>query len=387
MPAPVPATPSAPLRDARGERLLARVDLAAIERNVRRMAEQVGPAEVMAVVKADGYGHGLVPSATAAQAGGASWLGVARLGEALALREAGVTGPVLQILVSPDDDLVAARDHLVDITVGTPDVLAAAGRAARPGQPLRVHLEFDSGMGRGGSAGTQWLRLLDETAEQERRGHVRCVGVFSHLAAAEDDPAMVDDQTGRFRAALDDVARAGLSPVVRHLANSAGTLARPRTHFDLVRPGLAVFGISPDDALGDEQSLGLRPAMTLSCRVATSKRVPAGHAVSYGPDHVTGRETTLAVLAAGYADGIPRFAGNRGHVLLRGRRRPIVGRVCMDQLVVDLGDDAVETGDQAVLFGPGEAGEPTLREWAAWCGTIPNEVLARLGAGVRHVYV
>jgi alanine racemase len=374
-------------QDVRGERLTARVDSSAIEHNVRRIARLVGPAEVMAVVKAQAYGHGLLPSATAALAGGAGWLGVARLGEALELRAGGVTAPLLLILTSPDDDLTAAARHRVDVTVGSPARLVEAARAASTEQPLHIHLEHDSGMGRGGSSGAAWQQLITATAAEERRGRLRCVGVFSHLAAAESDATMVAEQTQRFRRALGEAHAAGLRPRVRHLANSAATFARPDTWFDLVRPGLSVFGISPDAAIGTERELDLRPALSLRCRVATSKRVPAGHAVSYGPDHVTQRETTLAVVPAGYADGIPRLAGNRAEVLVRGRRRPIVGRVCMDQFVVDVGDDGVETGDEVVLFGSGEQGEATLREWAQWCGTIPNEVLARLGGGVRREYV
>jgi alanine racemase len=367
----------------------ARVDLAAIRANVARLAEVAGPAEVMAVVKADGYGHGMRASARAARAGGATWLGVATIDEALALRAAGDTGRVLCWLVAPGepwDDAVAAD---VDVTAGAvgavEEVAAAAGRV---GVPARLQLKADTGLGRGGCPPAAWPALVDAALEAQARGLVRVVGLWSHLACA-DEPGhpSVAAQQEAFRAMVESAEKAGVRPEVRHLANSAGTLTLPGARYDLVRVGISAYGISPSPAVGTPQEWGLRPAMTLAARLTLVKRVPPGHGVSYGHRYTTTAETTLGVVPVGYADGISRHGSNVLPLLAAGRRRTLAGTVCMDQVVVDLGDDAAEAGDEVLLFGPGDAGEPTAQEWASVLGTIPYEVVTGVRGRVRLVHV
>jgi alanine racemase len=358
-----------------------RVDLDAVRHNVALLKGRTS-AEVMAVVKADGYGHGMVPCARAALAGGATWLGVATLDEALALRAAGFTVPVLAWLLTPGlplADAVAADVDLSAATVALLDELVAAARAA--GRPARVHLKVDSGLGRGGAAPTDWAALVEAAAKAAAGGDVEVVGVWSHLANSDvPEHPSIDAQVAGFRAAVDVAARLGVTPRYRHLANSGAALTRPDTHFDLVRPGIAVYGLSP--VAGER--FGLRPAMTVRATVMLTKRVPAGQGLSYGHTYVTSAETTVAVIPVGYADGVPRAAGGRAPVSLNGTRFPIAGRVCMDQFVLDVGDLPVRAGDEAVLFG---AGGPHVDEWADVCGTINYEIVARMGSGrVARVY-
>lgn len=367
----------------------ARVDLDAVRANLAVLRAAAGDAEVMAVVKADGYGHGMVPVARAARSAGAGWLGVAFPGEALALRAAGDTGRVLAWLITPHDDVAPCVAADVDLSVSAPwavDLVAAA--ADRAGRPARVHLKVDTGLGRGGGSLADWPALVDRARRHEAGGALELVGVWSHLANGEvaDDPETAAQQE-RFAWALAEAERAGLRPQVRHLANSGATLAVPGARFDLVRCGIAMYGLTPGLALGTSASLGLRPAMTLRAEVALAKRVPAGHGVSYGLTWTAPAETTLALVPVGYGDGIPRAASGSGPVLLGGRIRRVVGRVAMDQCVVDVGDDAVAAGDPVVLFGPGDDGEPTAEDWAIACGTIGYEIVTRLGPRVPRRYV
>ena len=367
----------------------ARVDLAAIRSNVEALRAAAPGAELMAVVKADAYGHGLVPSAGAARAGGASWLGTALLEEALALRAAGDTGRILSWLLDPRDPFGAALTAGIDLSASAVWVLDAIVAAAQEtGTTARVHLKIDTGLGRSGSPVADWPELLAAARTAAGEGTVEIVGIWSHLAHA-DAPRhpTIDAQVRTFDEALAVAASAGVHPQVRHLANSAATLARPDAHYDLVRPGLAVYGLSPMPADFPAARLGLRPAMTLTARVALSKRVPAGQGVSYLHKYTTDRETTLALVPLGYADGVPRAATNVGPLLAAGRRRTIAGTVCMDQFVVDVGDDAVAAGDEVVLFGPGDSGEPTADDWADALGTISYEVVTRIGPRVPRVHV
>jgi alanine racemase len=371
-------------------RAQALVDVAALRSNVIELARLAGPAEVMAVVKADAYGHGLVPCATAAVAGGAGWLGTALLSEALELRAAGLTSPrVLAWLLDPEDPLADAVRADIDLSASAPWALEAIAAGAREaGRPARVHLKVDSGLGRAGSPLAGWPGLVAAALAAQAEGTVAVVGLWSHLAHA-DDPhhPTVDRQLGAFRAAVATAESAGLRPEVRHLANSAATLTRPDTFFDLVRPGLAVYGLSPVPAISMPAELGLRPVMTLTARVALAKRVPAGHGVSYLHRYTTERETTLAVVPMGYADGLPRAATNVGPLLAAGARRTVAGTVCMDQLVLDVGDDPVAEGDEVIVFGPGDRGEPTAEDWARACGTIAYEIVTRIGPRVPRVVV
>ena len=359
-------------------RVEAVVDLAAIRHNVDVLAAAAPAAELMAVVKAEGYGHGAVPVARAALAAGATWLGVCTIEEALELRAAGVDAPVLSWLHVPDDDFGAALAAGVDLSVASRAHLAAVVAAARrAGHPARLHLKADTGLTRNGAQPSAWADLLDDAAKAAADGTAKVVAVWSHLALA-DDPhhPTLDLQAARLTAAWHAACERGLAPL-RHLANSAATLTRPDLHFDLVRPGIAVYGLDP---LGRPVADGpLRPAMTLRARVALVKRVPAGEGVSYGHQWTTPAETTLALLPIGYADGVPRRLGQAGRmrVHLAGRTRPVVGRVCMDQVMVDCGPDGggVREGDVAVLFGPGDHGEPTAQDWADELETIHYEVV------------
>lgn len=370
------------------------VDLDAIAANTALLTERSGSSGVMAVVKADAYGHGLVPSAKAAIAGGAQWLGVALLDEALALRAGGVQAPVLAWLVGPGEPWAAALKQGIDLSAAHVDVVDEIAAAAREvGRVARVHLKVDSGLGRSGSPPADWAALVGAARKAELDGVIVVVGVWSHLAYA-DAPGhpTIDRQLEAFRMAVDVAERGGLEPEVRHLANSAATLTRPDTHFDLTRPGLAVYGLSPlRDA--PAASLGLRPAMSLRAPLILVKRVPAGHGVSYMHRYVTNSETTLGLVPLGYADGIPRNATNVGPVQVGGRRRTIAGVVCMDQFVVDLGSnsadsaDSVSTGDVVSLFGPGDSGEPTAQDWADATGTISYEIVTRMGPRVHRRYV
>ena len=363
-----------------------RIDLDAIRENVAALHAWTGSAEVMAVVKADAYSHGLVPVAGAALDGGATRLGVAVLEEAFALRAAGVTAPVFAWLAAPGADHVRAITQDVDVAAYSPtqlDEIAAA--AAVAGRPATVHLKVDTGMWRGGATDRDWPDLVRAARAAQGAGLVDVVGVWSHLACA-DEPGhpCTARQLAAFDEAIEVATRAGLRPPLRHIANSAATLTLPASHLDMVRPGLAVYGLDPMPP-GRTDGPALRPAMTLAARVVQAKRAPAGAGVSYGHRYTTARETTLAVVPLGYADGVLRSASGLAQVMLAGRRHPVAGRICMDQLVVDAGDDPVRPGDEVVLFGPGDQGEPTAQDWAQAAGTIPYEIVTRIGARVPRV--
>lgn len=367
------------------------VDLDAVRANVRRCREVAGPdVAVMAVVKAEGYGHGMLASARAARAAGAGWLGLARLDEALALREAGDNGPMLAWLLVPDQPrLVEAVETAVDVSVSAQWGLAEVAAAARAvGRPARVHLKIDTGLGRNGASTRDWPGLVAAARATVDAGEVEIVGVWSHLACA-DQPGhpSIAVQLDAFDAALAVAETAGLAPRVRHIANSAALFTLPRARYDLVRAGIACYGLSPGAAVGTPAGLGLTPAMTLRARLASVKRVPAGQGVSYGHRYVTTRPTTLGLVPLGYADGIPRAASGVGPVQVGGARFCVAGTVAMDQFVVDLGDLDARPGDEVVLFGPGRDGEPTAADWAERTGTIAYEIVTRIGGRVPRRYV
>ncbi|GAA3475842.1 alanine racemase [Streptomyces yanii] len=366
----------------------ARIDLAAIRDNAARLRDTARSAEVMAVVKADGYGHGMVPCARAALAGGATWIGVARMHEALALRASGISSRILAWLLSPGDDWASAMVEGIELSAGATWAVEAAAQAAQvAGRPGLLHLKIDTGLGRGGTSSAQWPALVEAASRAEASGHVRVVGIWSHLAHADSpDHPGCDRQVENFRNAVQLARKAGLSPEVLHLANSAATLTLPQTHFDLVRPGLALFGLSPVPELAGPAALGLRPAMTLTARLVSVKRVPAGHGVSYGHRYRTSCETTLGLVPLGYADGVPRHASGTGQVLAAGRWRTVAGTVCMDQFVVDLDADTAAVGDEVVLFGPGDRGEPSAEDWARAAGTLSYEIVTRIGGRVPRTY-
>jgi alanine racemase len=376
-----------PEMDSRAEIV---VDLDAIADNVATLKRHAAGAAMMTVVKADGYGHGLVPAARAARAGGAEWLGVAVLEEALALRAAGDTGRVLAWLVVPGEDYAPAVAADVDLAAYTPAAVVAIATAARSvGRAARVQLKADTGLGRGGATPADWPDLVAAASEAEQSGALRVTGIWSHFACADEpDHPSNELQEKAFERALTVARSAGLEPEVRHLSNSAGALLRPWAGYDLVRCGIASYGLSPAPDLLRPEDLGLVPAMTARARLALVKRLPAGSSVSYGHTWTAERDTTAGLVPVGYGDGVPRHASSTAHVLAGGVQRPVAGRVCMDQLVVDLGpDSAAEAGDEAVLFGTGADGAPTAHDWAQACGTIAYEIVTRIGGRFTRRYV
>ncbi|WP_226485826.1 alanine racemase [Streptomyces parvulus] len=374
-------------------RARAEIDLAALRANVRALRERAPGSALMAVVKADGYGHGAAPCARAAVAAGATWLGTATPHEALALRaDAGVPDDVRIMcwLWTPGGPWREAVEAGLDVSVSAPWALAEATEGARlAGRPALVQLKADTGLGRGGcQPGADWEDLVGGALRAEAEGLVRVTGLWSHFACA-DEPGhpSIAAQLARFHEMTAYAERQGVRPDVRHIANSPATLTLPEAHFDLVRPGIAMYGVSPSPEIGTPADLGLRPVMTLSAALALVKQVPGGHGVSYGHHYTTPGDTTLGLVPLGYADGVPRHASSTGPVLVDGKWRTVAGRIAMDQFVVDLGGDRPEPGAEAVLFGPGGRGEPTAEDWAQAAGTIGYEIVTRIGSRVPRVYV
>ncbi|WP_457950831.1 alanine racemase [Pseudarthrobacter sp. alpha12b] len=374
--------------DPRHERS-AVIDLEAIRHNVRRLAAAASPAKVMAVVKADAYGHGAVPVARAALQAGASWLGVAHISEALSLRAAGIDAPLLAWLHTADSNFGAAVAAGVDIGCSGWELERIVAAAREQERPARIHLKVDTGLGRNGATPEAWDRLVGEAVEYQDQGLLRVVGIFSHLAVADEpERPETDQQVAAFREALAIAEDAGVDPEVRHLANTPATLSRPDTHFDMVRVGLGIYGLSPFDGTTSAE-LGLRPAMTLRTLVSQCKEVPEGQGVSYGLHYRTRTASTLALIPLGYADGVPRVATG-GPVRVAGKTYPVVGRIAMDQMVIDLGPEASGAGLQgaeAELFGDGADGGPTVDDWARAAGTINYEVVTRISPRVPRRFI
>lgn len=363
----------------------AEIDLAAIRHNVAAIRELLAPGcAYMAVVKANAYGHGDVPAARAALEGGASWLGVILVEEARRLRGAGIDAPILLLHEPPAAD---APDVLaLDLTpsVFTRAGLEALGAAAEAaGRTLRVHLKVDTGLNR---LGVPPVLLDDLVTALEKEPRIEVEGVFSHFAIADPpDHPFIAEQMARFRGALDRLAARGLEPAIRHIGNSATALTQREAHLDMVRVGIATYGIPP--APTQVGIVSLTPALSLKATVAMVKRVPAGEGVSYGLTYRLRRASTIATIPLGYADGWPRHASGRTGVLIGGRRYPVVGTICMDSFMVDLGDEDCEIGDDAVLIG-GQGGERiTADEVAAALGTISYEVVTGITPRVERVAV
>lgn len=378
-----PSTPAA----VSGPGAEALVDLGAIADNVRVLREHAGSAQVMAVVKADAYGHGAPQVARAAVAAGAAELGVATIDEALALRTAGITAPVLAWLHPPGTDFAPALRADVQVAVSSARQVAEVLAAAElTGRTAEVTIKLDTGLNRNGVSAADYPDVLTALNQATASGAIRVRGMMSHLASgdAPDDP-LNDIQAQRFSDMLAEARRRGVDFEVAHLSNSPSAMTRPDLGFDMVRPGIAVYGLSPIPELGD---LGLRPAMTLKCTVAMVKSVKAGEGVSYGHTWIADEDTTLALLPIGYADGVYRTLSGRIDALINGRLRRNVGRICMDQLVVNLGPGRpdVAEGDEAILFGPGASGEPTAQDWADLLGTIHYEVVTSPRGRVVRTY-
>ena len=342
------------------------IDLGAIDANIRTVAAIVNPARMLVVVKADAYGHGAVAVAHTAVEAGADGLGVGDLAEARVLRDAEVPGPILAWIHPMDADFAWGIDAGIELGIGAIDTLEAAGRADRRAV---VHLKVDTGLGRGGAFGDDWVQLVTRAAQLQRD------------AGSSAD----DDQLARFDDALAAVAAAGLEPEVEHLAASEAALTRPDLRRSLVRVGLAAYGLSPVEGRS-AADLGLRPAMEFATEVVATKRVPAGHGVSYGHTYRTQRETTLALLPVGYADGVPRHASGLGPVAIAGHRFSVAGRIAMDQIVIDVGDAPVVVGDRAVLFGDPSTGVPSAEDWALAADSINYEIVTRIGPRVQRRY-
>ncbi|WP_219995757.1 alanine racemase [Schumannella sp. 10F1B-5-1] len=366
-----PSRPPRPLREIR-------VDLDALRHNITTLRALVAPAATMVVVKADAYGHGALPIARAAVEAGADWLGVADLGEALALRAAGVTAPMLAWLHGPDTDFRPAAEAGVDVGVSSLDQLERAAAAGAV-----VHLKFDTGLSRNGIQHDDAPAVIARVAELAAQG-LRVRGVFSHLSGTSEADDLA--QLARFEGAVDALRTAGVEPELRHLAASAAAIALPATRLDLVRLGIASYGLSPDPRV-PVAPLGLRPIMEVGAAVAHVKRVPAGEGVSYGFTHRTSAPTTLALVPLGYADGVPRSASGAAQVAIGGVRHPVVGRIAMDQFVVDVGDAEVAVGDRVVLWGDPAAGAPSAEEWAEAAGTIDYEIVTRVGGRAERTVI
>lgn len=389
MPSPTNFLDPAARIDTANPQRSALIDLGAISNNVETLRGIAGTAKLMAVLKADGYGHGLVPAARAALRGGADYLGTAVLEEAFALRAAGVDAPIFTWLNAPGSNYLRAIEEDIDLAAYDCAQLEEICHAARQaGRPARVHLKIDTGMWRGGASAEDWPRLCGAARRALDAGLIEATGIWSHLAAADEpeNPA-TSMQLAAFRAALAVARDLGITPRLRHIANSAATLSNPEAHFDLVRPGISVYGINPLPPEYRTSRMDLRPAMTLRAAVAHVKAAPAGAAVSYGGTERAAAATQLAIIPLGYADGVMRSASSKGPVQIGAGRYRVIGRVCMDQFMVQVGSDAVVPGQQALLFGPGTDGEPHLDQWAQAADTIPYEILTRIGTRVPRIYL
>ena len=356
------------------------IDLDRITANVKHLKALAG-VDLMAVVKADAYGHGLVPVAHAALAGGANSLGVALLEEAITLREAGITAPILAWLVPPGSDYKMAIDHDIELAASSIIALEEIG-AVKSTKRARVHLEVDTGMTRGGFL-SEWGKL-----DAHHVTNVDIVGIFSHFARADEPGQEQNDlQRQRFKEMIATLESFGFTNIVRHLSNSAATLKDGDSRFNMVRTGIAIYGLTPDvNTLGTSASLGLKSAMTVRAKLHLVKEVPANSPVGYGATATTQRETKLGIVAMGYADGIPRTAQGAG-IFVHGTRAPIIGRVSMDQFVVDLGPDSQAiSGEWVEVFGDGSAGGYTAEEWGSASGSINYEIVTRIGPRVPRIY-
>ncbi|MFV8166228.1 alanine racemase [Mycobacterium sp. 134] len=366
----------------------AMVDLGAIDHNVRLLREHAGGARVMAVVKADGYGHGAVEVGRAALAAGAAELGVVTIAEAVALRAGGITAPVLCWLHPPGTDFAPALEADVQVAVSSVrqlgDVVAAAQQT---GRTATVTVKVDTGLSRNGVSPADFPDVIAALGRAQAGGAIQVRGIMSHLVHGDEPDNPFNDLQGkRLTTMREQAAAQGVVFELAHLSNSPAAMTRPDLAFDMVRPGLAVYGLSPIPERGD---MGLIPAMTLKCPVALVRSVHAGDGVSYGHRWIADRDTTLALLPVGYADGIFRSLSGKIEVLINGRRRPAVGRICMDQFVVDLGPGGTDVteGDEAILFGPGTQGEQTAQDWAELLGTINYEVVTSPRGRIARTYL
>ena len=369
-------------------RARAEINLAAIAENLKFIKSKTS-AQVLAVVKADAYGHGLINVAKAAEKASADWLGTALLEEGIALRNGGITKPIISWLTPLGEDFKTAINLDVDLSISSIELLneiISVGKSIN--KVPRVHIEIDTGMNRGGF-GDEWGSLLPEIVRAVKTNEIKAIGIWSHFARADEpNEVMNKTQLDVFEQKIKQLNDAGVNFEFIHIANSAAALSNEAAHKNIIRWGIGLYGLSPDVVnMGDSKSLGLKPAMRLFAKLQLVKSVKAGQSVGYGGTAITKSGTKLGVVTLGYADGVPRNANNSAGIYVAGKRAPIIGRVSMDQFVVDLGlDSLAKTGDEVIVFGDGSQGEYTIDEWAKACGTINYEIVTRIGVRVPRIY-
>ena len=364
------------------------VNLSAIAQNFKSIKSQT-TADVLAVVKADAYGHGLIPVSKALEDAGVDWFGTALLEEAINLRKAGILKPIISWLTPLGEDFKSAIDLDIDLGIPSIDLLNEVIKAASlTGKAARIHLEIDTGMSRGGVL-SEWDQLIKSVLVGVNLKQLKVIGIWSHFARADEpNELMNQEQLSLFEEKVNQAKAAGIDAQFIHIANSAALFTNKSSHKNIIRSGIALFGLSPDiKTIGDSSSLGLKPAMKLKAKLNLVKDVKAGSSVGYGGTAVIKSDTKLGVVALGYADGIPRNTNNLAGVFVDKKRAPIIGRVSMDQFVVDLGiTSTAKTGDEVIVFGDGSSGEYTVDEWAKAANTINYEIITRIGPRVPRIY-
>ena len=369
-------------------RASAEINLSAITQNFKSIKSRT-TADVLAVVKADAYGHGLIPVSKALEEAGADWFGTALLEEAINLRKAGILKPIISWLTPLGEDFKSAIDLDIDLGIPSIDLLDEVIKAASlTGKAARIHLEIDTGMSRGGVL-SEWDQLIKSVLVGVNLKQLKVIGIWSHFARADEpDELMNQEQLSLFEEKVNQAKAAGIDAQFIHIANSAALFTNKSAHKNIIRSGIALFGLSPDvKTIGDSSSLGLKPAMKLKAKLNLVKEVKAGSSVGYGGTAVLKSDTKLGVVALGYADGIPRSTNNLAGVFVDKKRAPIIGRVSMDQFVVDLGiTSTAKTGDEVIVFGDGSSGEYTVDEWAKAANTINYEIITRIGPRVPRIY-
>jgi len=369
-------------------RASAEINLSAITQNFKSIKSRTN-ADVLAVVKADAYGHGLIPVSKALEEAGADWFGTALLEEAINLRKSGILKPIISWLTPLGEDFKSAIDLDIDLGIPSIDLLDEVIKAASlTGKTARIHLEIDTGMSRGGVL-SEWDQLIKSVLVGVNLKQLKVIGIWSHFARADEpDELMNQEQLSLFEEKVNQAKAAGIDAQFIHIANSAALFTNKSAHKNIIRSGIALFGLSPDiKTIGDSSSLGLKPAMKLKAKLNLVKEVKAGSSVGYGGTAVLKSDTKLGVVALGYADGIPRSTNNLAGVFVDKKRAPIIGRVSMDQFVVDLGiTSTAKTGDEVIVFGDGSNGEYTVDEWAKAANTVNYEIITRVGPRVPRFY-
>ena len=361
------------------------IDLDAVATNLKTMKARVGQAMVMGVVKADAYGHGMIPAARKLEAAGVDYLGVADVSEALELRDAGIDLPILAWLHDPRETFVRAVAAGIELGVANVEQLERVAKAAEHlGRVARVHLKVDTGLGRNGASAAEWPAVLKTAHGLVAEGFIQVVAIFSHLSCTSEADDLL--QIERFESACQAARDAQIDFELRHLTASDGSLRYPQAHYEMVRLGIALYGLSPFTE-NHSSDFGLMPAMTATALVTQVKRVEAGHGVSYGYLHRTQAESTLALVPVGYAEGLPRNASGRAQVSINGKNYPISSRIAMDQFVLDVGDDQIAEGDTVTIFGDPAAGVPSADDLAVAADTINYEIVTRIGGRFKRHYL